>query len=1318
MASFLDLPAIGPFDVSGDHTSLSQRWDKWKKGFQLYVIATGVTAPAQKRAMLLHLAGPQVQDIFETLGATGEDSDYETAMNRLSEYFEPKKNIPYERYKFRQAVQELGETTDSYVTRLKYLAKSCDFGTVTEEIIRDQVIEKCTSVHLRRRLLREPSLTLTSLQEIARAIELSELQALHIETKNTASVNTVSKPTYNNRNIWSRKESFPKRILHITCNKCGRAGHTSQDCTVVQNKMCYACGKTGHFAAVCRSTPRDNKTKGPSAQVNVIAEDKESAPDCEFIFSLCSLQAGTLTIKIGNTDVSVLIDSGATCNVMDLASWHSLHGRENHLKLCNTTKQIYTYGSSTPLQLKGKFYTSVQTHETGPPLQTEFYVVDGTGSPLLGRQTAMALGVLQIGRDVGSARVNMVSPAISALKEEFKDCFSGFGKLKDFQLELHIDPHVKPIAQPVRRLPYSLRSPVEHKLAELLDLDIIEPVEGPTPWVSPLVVVPKGTDIRICVDMRCANQAVQRERHPIPTIEDVLHAMNGASVFSKLDLKWGYHQIELTPASRVITTFASHKGLFRYKRLMFGVSSAPEAYQHVIQQVLHGCEGTHNISDDIIVWGTNTQEHDERLRAVLHRLKEKGLTLNEKKCTFQMNEITFMGHVLSDRGIGPEDCKIKAVSDARNPENPAEVRSFLGLVNYCAKFIPDMATVSEPLRLLTRKAVPWKWGLLEQGAFDELKRRLTCATTLAYFNPTAHTQVIVDASPVGLGAILVQRQCTGDYRPIQYSSRSLTDVERRYSQTEKEALAVVWGCERFHTYLYGLDFEIITDHKPLEVIYSPRSKPSARIERWVLRLLPYRFTVRYRPGPTNAADALSRLPQSSAPVHNLAEEYIRFVATNAMPQALTPREVEELSSVDPEIARLRKCVRQGVWVDCDPSYHRIKQELSIAGQLVLRGNRIVMPKDLRKRTLHLAHEGHQGIVRTKQRLREKVWWPGIDKDVERLVSSCRACQLVGSKPKPEPVTHTVLPEGPWEDLAIDLCDIPSGHHLLVVVDYYSRWQEVVVLTKATSSTVIEGLESIFASHGLPKRIVSDNGAQFTSQEFQDYLKSNAIEHHRTTPYWPQANGEVERQNRTLLKALRIAHLERRDWKKELWRFLLAYRTTPHTVTGVSPAELLCGRKFRTKLPDIGGPPTSQKPFRHIDEERKIRAEQYANHRRHCQPSGLQQGDKVLLQSDRFNKLAPSFEPEPYVVKEKRGTQVVLEDLDGHTKVRNSSFVKKFIESEGQVSEDGEQAKSSDDTASDPDFNPQPSTSEWPREKRATNPPAYLKDYVYSQEFIG
>ena len=340
--------------------------------------------------------------------------------------------------------------------------------------------------------------------------------------------------------------------------------------------------------------------------------------------------------------------------------------------------------------------------------KAEVLVIKGRGMSLLGKITATELGVLKVGLNIA-----MVTSKADSLKQQYPEIFEGVGKLKNKQVSLDIYP----TAQPYRRIPFNLRGKIRDKTTELLNLGIVEPVEGPLPWVNPVVIVPKNNgETRLCVDTRQANQAIMRSRYPIPTVDEVLHTMNGSKVFSKLDLKWGYHQLELGSESREITNFATPDGFFRYKRLLFGVCSASEQYQHEIASALAGIEGVQNISDDIVLHGPDTETHNRRLRQTIERLQECGLTLNAEKCLFNTDRLVVMGMLLSEKGIGPTADRVKAVLEVEEPKSVSDVRSFLGLANYSSLFIPHFATLSEPLRRLTRKETPFEFGP-EQKSF-------------------------------------------------------------------------------------------------------------------------------------------------------------------------------------------------------------------------------------------------------------------------------------------------------------------------------------------------------------------------------------------------------------------------------------------------------------------------------------------------------------------------------------------------------------------------------------------------------------------------
>lgn len=703
---------------------------------------------------------------------------------------------------------------------------------------------------------------------------------------------------------------------------------------------------------------------------------------------------------------------------------------------------------------------------------------------------------------------------------------------------------------------------------------------------------------------------------------------------------------------------------------MFGIVCAPEMFQRILEMILSGCENCYNYMDDIVIYGRTKEELKLCEEKVLVRLKEYNVVLNDEKCIYCVSSIKFLGHTLSGEGITTTNDKIESISMFRQPKTMEEVRSFLGLVTYVGKFIPDLATTTESLRNLTKKDVPFEWKQEHSQAFDQLKSQLTGPMVLGYYSVNDKTQLYADASPVGLGAVLVQFK---DLEPriISYASKSLSETEKRYCQTEKEALALVWAVERFHFYLFGRHFELITDHKPLEVIFSPKSKPCARIERWVLRLQSYRYKIIHRAGKNNIADPLSRLVSfepTNTSFDEANEEYVNTVMTFSVPVAINLTEIKSLSELDETIVAVKTALYSNEWTEITKPFKPFETELCMVDHILLRNNKIVIPEKLRIRTLELAHEGHPGIAKMKQRLRTKVWWPKIDSDAETYVKKCRGCTMVLAPPPPEPLRRKELPSKPWQHIAIDfLGPLPSGDTLFVIVDYYSRYIEVEIMRKTDAAVTICRLEIIFARFGNPESITADNGPPFNSNEFKRFCTLNNIELVNTIPYWPQQNGEVERQNRSIVKRLKISQNEKRDWKKDLLDFLVMYRSTPHSTTQKTPSELLLGRTIRDKLPSIEQSIGIDDEVRDKDKLEKEKGKEYADKRRHAKQSEIRVDDVVWLkQVEKTNKLGPTFVPIPYKVIERKGSEVVVEGVESAVRYRrNVSHVVKVVSTDGE-----------------------------------------------------
>ena len=489
-----------------------------------------------------------------------------------------------------------------------------------------------------------------------------------------------------------------------------------------------------------------------------------------------------------------------------------------------------------------------------------------------------------------------------------------------------------------------------------------------------------------------------------------------------------------------------------------------------------------------------------------------------------------------------------------------------------------------------------------------------------------------------------------DKHIVMYASRTLTDVESRYSQVEKEALGVVWACEKLHLYLYGREFEIITDNKAIELIYgNPKSKPKARIERWCLRLLPYKFTIKHRPGDGNIADFFSRNPIGieNQPVHeDIAERYVSFVAASKIPRALDKAELIEATQNDPELEQIKNMLRNKPYQNINSNYERLKHELSITQDgFLMRGNNIVIPKELQKRVIEIAHTGHQGIVRTKQLLRNHVWFRGIDEAVERCINNCTKCQANTDKQKLEPLQMRKIPDEPWDSVCVDFYGpLKNGKYLFVLIDEHSRYPIVRQVSSTAFKAIQPTLDDIFATFGIPAELRSDNGPPFNSYNFKSYASANGFKHKRITPLWPRANGLCERFMRNLGKVMKNAAVDGSKWEEELLDFLRSYRATPHASTKVSPNELL----FKTKRTTTKMPVNLNKTSEATNEQAKLndsiaksKMKSYGDRRLNTKPSGLKVGDQVLLKRQTIAKAETVYDPKPYVIESIKGTQAMI-----------------------------------------------------------------------------
>ena len=487
---------------------------------------------------------------------------------------------------------------------------------------------------------------------------------------------------------------------------------------------------------------------------------------------------------------------------------------------------------------------------------------------------------------------------------------------------------------------------------------------------------------------------------------------------------------------------------------------------------------------------------------------------------------------------------------------------------------------------------------------------------LVHYDPALPLKLDCDASAYGVGAVLSHVFPNGEERPVAYASRTLTQTERGYSQLEKEALSLVYGVKKYHQYLYGRKFLLVTDHKPLLTILGPKKQlptlAAARLQRWAVLLSAYQYDIEFRSTNQHCnADGFSRLPlPPTQPTQDVAPASV-FNLTQIASLPVDAETLRRATRDDRLLSRVLTYVQRG-WpshVDSElKGFASKKTELSVEAGCLLWGMRVVVPKACQEAVLEELHASHPGIVKMKSLARIHVWWWGIDKDIEQVVRECPACQSVRNAPSTTYLHPWSWPDGPWKRIHVDFAGPFLGSMFMVLVDAHSKWLEVVPMASTTTEKTIEMLRNMFARYGLPDQIVSDNGPQFTSTEFATFIKRNGVKHIRTAPYHPASNGEAERFVQTFKHSLKASKNETGTLNEKLNCFLLRYRNTPSSTTGVTPAELFMKRPLKTRL-DLLRPQLRSKVV-------GKQADQKQRHDAHSRDRDFDIGENVLARNLR------------------------------------------------------------------------------------------------------
>ena len=1291
-------------------------WEVYTYRLQQYFMANDITAVEKQRAILLSACGSETIKLIHSLvpRETLEKMTFDEIAKLVKDHYHPKPSEIVSRCHFNSASRNPAETVASFLARLRKLTEYCNYGKSLDEMLRDRLVCGIDNERLQRTLLSEKTLTLAKAYELCQAAERNA-KALRANTQRSEPIHATTANT-------------PK-TTETRCHRCDGL-HQPSTCRF-KDVVCNFCNKKGHIAKACRTRKRqqrtspNNRLQNPTRtgekqdrRTNCLDGDNRHSLDSHTSVDKPSSRPQALTLDyatdneypmfkvtadktapyttstiINGAHLRMEIDTGAALSLISETTYRRLWSTEYAPRLSPTNIRLRTY-TGEGLKVKGSALVTVQCN--GQHEDLNLLVVEGSGPSLLGRDWLSAIRLdWQEVRKL-HAISKLIDSRLEAMLQRREKLFAkGLGTIQGVKASLLVNDSAQPYFAHPRNVPYAIREKVEKELARLQNQGIIEPVRFAR-WAAPLVPVQKKDgNVRICGDYKLTvNKAAKVDSYPIPRIDDLFASLAGGKLFSKLDLAHAYQQLLLDDASKEFVVVNTNKGLFRYNRLPFGVAAAPTIFQRTMETILQGLPKVCVYLDDILVSGTSEDDHIQNLQAVLKRLEDAGVRLKREKCEFLLPEVVYLGHKITAQGLQPTNEKVKAITAAPTPNNVSQLKSYLGMINYYGKFFPNLATLLAPLYALLRKNAHWCWEEAQDVAFQKSKELLSSNTLLTHYDPTKELLLSCDASPYGIGAVLSHKMEDGSERPVAYASRSLSQPEKNYAQLDKEALSIVFGVKKFHHYLCGRKFTILCDHKPLKHIFNENkgipTMASSRVQRWALTLGAYDYVITYKPGQQNAnADGVSRLPLP-LPVNSVmtpipADLVLLFETLNST--AITATDIKRMTDRDPVLSRVRDYVLRGWTNPTDTALQPFKQkfsELSVQDGCLLWGNRVAIPQPAQEAVLKQLHAEHPGIARMKSLARSYVWWPGIDAAVESMVKQCEKCQQCQKLPSVAPLHPWDWLDRPWARIHADYAGPFMGKLFLLMVDAHSKWLEVHIVPSATSLNTIEKMRSTFATHGLPEMLVTDNGSAFTSQEFTDFLRKNGIRHVTSAPYHPATNGLAERAVQTF-KATMMKAPPNTSIETRVSRFLFHYRLTPHSTTGISPAELLLSRRPRTNLDQLR-PDLARKIRRQQDQQKQA-------HDQRVRARTFMVGEPVLTKN---------FSEGPVwlkgsILRLKGALTMDIELEDGRVVRRHIDHIRSRPSPSGEVEEDDNfpliLPQNSADTTASNDENPPPETPE-------------------------
>ncbi|XP_062711901.1 uncharacterized protein K02A2.6-like [Aedes albopictus] len=1079
-----------------------------------------------KVRLLLRKLNPSAHERYTSfiLPKLSKEFTFEETVAKLKIIFGTPVSTFHRRYQCLQTMKDEDEDFISYSCKVN---KACvDFKL--QELKEDQFkclifvcgLKSSKDSDIRMRLLSRMNetsdMTLEKIVEECKSLINLKRDTVLIGGKPPSSTVVASNAVRTQPNRKEKPNRAKDQAPKTPCWSCGGM-HFSSQCNFKDHK-CRDCGRTGHKEGYCScfsSKPRPKPGKGKQGNWN-----KHSTKIV--VVKNVTRSRRYVETTINGVPVNLQLDSGSDITIISRQNWVKIGAPKTSPPDC----EVQT-ASGDKLGIDAMFRANISIsgdQREGSDLLDEFGLWDVPFSSFC-----------------KLVDTKQEDHQVAELKSKFPTVFTGqLGLCSKMQVHLSLKKDARPVFKPKRPVSYNMEAVVEDEMKRLQDNGIITPITY-ADWAAPIVVVRKpDRTVRICADFSTGlNNALEANNYPLPLPEDIFNRMANCTMFSHIDLSDAYLQVQVDEESRKLININTHKGLYQFNRLSPGIKSAPGAFQQIMDAMLAGLDCTCPYLDDVLVGGRTEEEHRKNLYKVLERLQEYGFTVKIEKCRFFMRQVNYLGQLLDKEGIRPDPEKVKAVVNMPPPNDVPTLRSYLGAINYYGKYIREMRQLRHPLDGLLKQGVSFEWTDECQRSFDRFNEILQSPLMLTHYNPRMDIVVSADASNVGIGARIAHRFPDGSEKAVYHASRSLTLAESRYSQIEKEALGLVYAVTKFHRMVYGRRFALQTDHKPLpdeDFVIA-----SIEIEKVIV------------------GQSIEYLPVSY-------------------------KMIAEVTSEDDTLRMVRDYIRKG-WpskaTSEDPGVQQFfarRESLYEAQKVLMYGDRVVIPKKLQQKVLHQLHKGHPGIDRMRSLARTFVYWPNIDDHITALVRNCQECAAVAKTDTKTKLESWPVPEKPWQRVHVDFAGPVNDTYYLVLVDSLSKWPEVVPTKRITSEATIAILRKIFSRFGMPEVLVSDNGAQLTSDVFERFCESNGITHLRTAPFHPQSNGLAESRN---------------------------------APGGKSPAEILFGKPLRTSF-ELMRPPS--KFYRVVNSKQ---ASQY-NEKHGAKTKCFEVKDKVYAQVHHGN----------------------------------------------------------------------------------------------------